>query len=309
MADIIATTFRFRQFLFEFGPWFLAAWLGLAVVLGLTAVLSRHGSGLGQPGAASLKVGISGRLYYNAVRFLRRRVGEKPDRLPSTGWLVFSLAASVPGLVVTSLISMEALFLRLILTVAYALLLGWFISRVILRQAEGNPGQITGKPDSSPPPMAPAEVSLSSSTAGVGTFARVSWRSFSTQFNEGLFPIIAGFALASALTIYLPAYWLRPLLNEAAWFGPYLAAALAIPFQLGGGAEVPLAAALMVKGASLGVALSVMMVAPITTVPVIQWLRRSAGTARATLYVLAAWLVAGSLGVVVNLSQSLLAGG
>ncbi len=31
MTDILATLFRFRQFLFEFGPFFLAAWIGLAV--------------------------------------------------------------------------------------------------------------------------------------------------------------------------------------------------------------------------------------------------------------------------------------
>ncbi len=119
---------------------------------------------------------------------------------------------------------------------------------------------------------------------------------------------MAGFALASALTIYLPAYWSRPLLNEAAWFGPYLAAALAIPFQLGGGAEVSLAAAFLVKGASLGAALSVMMAAPSTTVSLFLWLCRSAGIARATLYMLAAWLVAGSLGMIVNVVQSLFAG-
>jgi hypothetical protein len=141
------------------------------------------------------------------------------------------------------------------------------------------------------------------------TFIQVSWRSFAAQFNEALLPILIGFALASALTIYIPAYWTRPLLNETVWYGPYLAVALAIPFQLSGGAEVPVAAALLVKGASLGVALSVMMATPGTTISVVLWLRRSAGIARAALYVLVAWLVAGSLGVIVNLVQTLFAGG
>jgi hypothetical protein len=240
---------------------------------------------------------ISTQLYHNAVQLLWRRVGRKLDDTPLTGVLILSLSASIPSLVVTSLIGMEMLFWRLVLATAYALILGWFISRVMLRQ------------DLSQPPVSPDVITPSSAATSVRTFARVSWRSLTAQFNEALFPILIGFVLASALTIYIPAYWVRPLLNETVWFGPYLAAALAIPFQLSGGAEVPVAAALLVKGASLGTALSVMMAAPSTTISVVLWLRRSAGTARAALYMLVAWLVAGSLGVIVNLAQRLLAGG
>ncbi len=301
MADILATAFRFRQFLFEFGPLFLASWLGLAVVFGLSTVLSSHESGLSQQGKTSLKMGISAQLYHDAARWLQRLVGRRLDRPPLTGLLIFSLSASIPALVVTSLIGMEVLFLRLLLAVAYALTLGWFISRIIRRQE--NSGQI---PDSSQQPISLGEVP---SATKVITFARVSWRSFAAQFAEALLPLLVGFALASALTIYIPAYWVRPLLNETAWFGPYLATAFAIPFQLSAGAEVPVAAALLVKGASLGAALSVMMAAPSTTISVVLWLRRSAGIARAALYLLVAWLVAGSLGVIVNLAQSLFAGG
>lgn len=301
MADILATAFRFRQFLFEFGPLFLASWLGLAVVFGLSTALSSHESGLSQQGKTSLKMGISVELYHSLARWLWRLFGRRLDRPPLTGLLIFSLSASIPALVVTSLIGMEVLFLRLLLAVAYALTLGWFISRIIQRQE--NSGQI---PDSSQQPISLGEVP---SATKVITFARVSWRSFTAQFAEALLPLLVGFALASALTIYIPAYWTRPLLNETAWYGPYLATAFAIPFQLSAGAEVPVAAALLVKGASLGAALSVMMAAPSTTISVVLWLRRSAGIARAALYLLVAWLVAGSLGVIVNLAQSLFAEG
>lgn len=306
MADILATAFRFRQFLFEFGPLFLASWLGLAVVFGLSTVLSSHESGLSQQGKTSLKMGISVELYHNLARWLWRLFGRKLDGLPLAGLLIFSLSAAIPALVVTSLIGMEVLFLRLMLAVVYALTLGWFISRVILRQAGDNSGQIPERQDSSQHPISLGEVP---SATKVITFARVSWRSFTAQFAEALLPLLVGFALASALTIYIPAYWTRPLLNETAWFGPYLATAFAIPFQLSAGAEVPVAAALLVKGASLGAALSVMMAAPSTTISVVLWLRRSAGIARAALYLLVVWLVAGSLGVIVNLAQSLFAGG
>ncbi len=308
-ADIVATVFRFRQFLFEFGPLFLASWIGLAVVFGLMTVLSEHGFSPKQQGKSSPRLSISAQLYHNAARLLWRLVGGRLDGPPLTVLLIFSLSASIPALVVTSLIDMKAFFLRLVLAVAYAVILGWFISRIVLRQAGENSGQITGGQDSSQSSISPGEVSPLPSATRVKTFARVSWRSFTAQFNEALLPILIAFALASALTIYIPVYWTRPLLSEAAWFGPYLAAALAIPFQLGGGAEVPLAAALLVKGASLGAALSVMIAAPSTTVLVALWLRRSAGIVRTALYMLVAWLVAGSLGVIVNLAQGLFAGG
>lgn len=302
MADILATLFRFRQFLFEFGPLFLASWIGLALVFGLTAVLSGHE--FSQQEKISPRLGISAQLYHKAAQLLWRLVGRRLDRLPLAGLLIFSLSASIPALVVTSLIGVDVLLLRLVLGVAYAAVLGWFISRVILRRAGGNFGQISGEA-----PVSRDKTSPLSSTTRVKTFVRVSWRSFTTQFNEALIPILIGFALASALTIYIPAYWTRPLLNEAAWYGPYLAVALAIPFQLSGGAEVPVAAALLVKGASLGVALSVMMATPSTIVSVVLWLRRSAGIVRTALYVLFAWLVAGSLGVIVNLVEILFVGG
>lgn len=296
MVDIIATVFRFRQLLFEFGPLFLASWLVVAVVFGLSTLLSRHESSLRQQGAASLGMNISGQLYYN-MAWMLRLVRGRFDGAPLAGLFIFSLSASIPALVVTSLIDMKAFFLRLILVAVYALFLGWFISHVILRQAGENSAQITGRQDSSQYPIS------------LGTFIRVSWRSFTTQFNEALLPILIGFALASALALYIPAYWLRPLFNEAAWFGPYLAVALAIPFQLSRGAEVPVAVALLIKGASLGTALSVMIASSSTTVSVILGLRRSAGIARVTLYMLVAWLMAGSLGVIVNFAQILLTRG
>ena len=309
MADILATVFRFRQFLFEFGPLFLVSWLGLALVFGLTTVLSGHGFSPRQPAKPSPRLSISAQLYHKASQLLWRLVGRRPDRPPLTGLLIFSFSASIPALVVTSLIDIKVLFLRLMLAVAYAAILGWFISRIIPRQAGENSEQIPGGQDSSQHLASVGETRPPPSATRVKTFTRVSWRSFTTQFNEALLPILGGFTIASVLTIYIPAYWVRPLLSETAWYGPYLAAAFAIPFQLSGGADVPVAAALQVKGASLGAALGVMMAAPSTTAPVVRWLRRSASIASASLYILVAWLVAGSLGLIVNLVQSLFSRG
>ena len=128
-----------------------------------------------------------------------------------------------------------------------------------------------------------------------------------TRFRQFVFEF-GPFFLAAALTIYMPAYTVRPWLGEGAWQGPYLAALLVIPFQLSGGAEVLLASALLVKGASLGVVLSVLLAAPSTTLLVIRRLHRSMNIKVMALYLVAAWLVAGSLGAAVDGVQRLVTG-
>ncbi len=122
-----------------------------------------------------------------------------------------------------------------------------------------------------------------------------------------MIPLIIGFGLASALTIYVPAYTIQPWLGENTWAGPYLAAVMVTPLQLMGGAEVVLVSALLVKGASLGTALSVLLAAPSASFLVIRHLRQSMGIKTVALYLTAAWLVAGSLGVAVDGIQWLFA--
>ncbi len=87
-----------------------------------------------------------------------------------------------------------------------------------------------------------------------------------------------------------------------------LAALLTMPFQLTGGAEVLLASALMVKGASLGTALSIMLVAPITNFSVVRHSYRPAKVKTTALYLVATWFMAGLLGVAVDGIQQLFSG-
>jgi uncharacterized membrane protein YraQ (UPF0718 family) len=223
-----------------------------------------------------------------------------------SGPALFSLAASVPALVVTSLISMEAVWLRLGLAALFALSLSWFVTTVILRRQaslkEQQPKAEMALPSSvlngDTPPLQPG---------GFRSLAQVTWQSFIGQLERTMTPFIIGAVLASALTIYVPAYTVRPWLGEEAWQGPYLAALLAIPLQLTGGAEVFLASALMVKGATLGTALSLMLVAPSTTFFVIRHLSRPVKAKTTALYLIAIWFVAGSLGVAVDAIQRLFA--
>jgi uncharacterized membrane protein YraQ (UPF0718 family) len=234
---------------------------------------------------------------YRALSFLLWHPGrEGPASSNFGGLFLFSLAASVPALVATYLIDMKTVWLRLIITALYALLLGWFVTSALLR-SQGNPQE--------QPPEAEGGLEAWVSTddglpRGLRSLARVTWSSFSGQMDRVVLPLVIGFGLASALTIYVPAYAVAPWLGEGAWQGPYLAALLAMPLQLTGGAEVPLASALLVKEASLGAALSLMLAAPSSTVAVIRRLYRTMSARAMASYLVAVWLVAGSLGAAVD---------
>ncbi len=307
MTDITATLFRLRQFVFEYGPFFLATWLGLAVTTGLIAV---------SPGKwIDLKASSSRFLRYTPLRWMRQLLffllwhpGRKEPPLPTfSGLLLFSIIAPVPALVATSLIGGETVWLRLILATLFALSLSWLVTVVIPRR-QGNsrwqrPEAEMTQPSSvfygQMPPLQPG---------GLGSLAQVTGKSFIGQVEGAMIPLVIGLVLAAALTIYVPAYAVNPWLGEGAWQGPYLAALLVIPFQLTGGAEVLLASALLVKGASLGTALSIMLVAPSTTFSVVRQANRPISIKATALYLVAAWLVSGSLGVAVDGIQRLFSG-
>ena len=304
MADILATLFRFQQFIFEYGPLLLATWLGLAVTTGLIGVPPRKVIDLKSPSSRFLKYRPLRWMWQLLFSLLWHPDGKIPALSAFSGRLLFSIVASVPALVVTSLIDTKIVWLRLILTALFALSLSWFVASVILRKSENFREQrpeIEAAPPSSvlngeTPPLQPR---------GLRSLAQVIWKSFVGQVEGAVIPLIIGFSLASILTIYVPAYTVRPWLGESVWQGPYLAALLTMPFQLTGGAEVLLVSALLIKGASLGAAMSVMLVAPSTTFYMIRHLYRPLKVKAIALYLIATWLVAGSLGVMVNIVQQL----
>jgi uncharacterized membrane protein YraQ (UPF0718 family) len=230
---------------------------------------------------------------------LWRPGGKAPILSTDSGLLIFSAAASVPALVVTSLIGGEAILLRLILAALFALSLRWFVTAVISR-TPGNSGERQQKVEVASPSWGLTDDTSTLPPSRLRSLPQVTWKSFIGQVEGAVIPLIIGFSLASILTIYVPAYSVRPWLSEGAWQSPYLATLLAIPFQLANGAEVILASALLVKGGSLGTALSIMLVAPSTTFSVIRHLCRSRKIKTMVLYLVTAWFMAGSLGVAVD---------
>ena len=113
MADVLATLLRFRQFIFEFGPFLLAAWLGLSVTTGLIAAYRREGADLWTPSASSPKRGPLRWVCRASLSFLWHPGGEEPPSSNFSGLLLFSLSASVPALVMTYLIDIKTVLLRL----------------------------------------------------------------------------------------------------------------------------------------------------------------------------------------------------
>ncbi len=307
MADIIATLFRFRQFVFEYGPLFVAAWFGLAVATGLIVASQRKKVDLKAPSSRFLRYRPLRWVWQLIFSLLWRPGGKAPILSTARGLLLFSIVASVPALAVTSLIDMKIVWLRLILAVLFALSLNWFVTVVILRKS-GTFGEQRPEVEMASQSWGLNDDSSALPPSRLRSLAQVTLKSFIGQVEGAVIPLIIGFSLASVLTIYVPAYTVRPWLGEGAWQGPYLAALLAMPFHLTGGAEVLLASALLVKGASLGTALSTMLVAPSTTFSVIRHLCQPVKVKTIALYLVAAWFMAGSLGVAVDGIQQLFSG-
>jgi len=298
MADILATLFRFKQFLFEYVPLFLAAWLCLAVATGvITAVMRREADSI-SAGSPLLKRRPL-RWLWQLLLVLLGQPGKESPALNFSGWQFFGLAAAVPGLVATSLIGSEAVWLRLVLAAIFAPALNRIFVSIVLRRMENPERQL---PETGPSASLAAVLATFQPAPGErrATIIQVIWKGFTGQVERAVIPLIIGFGLASAVTIYVPSHSLIPWLGESAWPGPYLAAVLITPFQLVGGAEVALASAMLVKGASLGTAMSVMLAAPVAAFSMLRQVRSTRKIRTVALYLVAVWVTAGTLGAAVD---------
>lgn len=308
MTDVEATLFRLRMYLFEYGPFFLAAWLGVALVTVLMAVMSSRGIRLKSTETRSSvwrhrRLGWVRHGVFSLLWTCEREEGASPsfNRL-----VLFGVGAAGPALVITSLIDTKTLLLRAILMLVYALALGWIVAWAMARRRGKLGGQRPEVEGVCHHPTLRTDRS-ESRNGGLGYFAQVFWKSFSGQVDRFVIPLMLGFVLASALSIYVPSRAIRPWLGEDAWQGPYLAALMATPLPLGGGTEVALASALLVKGASLGAALSVMLVAAGAVLLGVRRLYHAMSLKTVVLYLSVVWFGAGSLGAIVDGAERLFA--
>ena len=292
MVDLVATIFRFRQFVFEYGPFFLAAWFAVASATGLVAV------------ARDRWVNFETSKGQLLLSMLGHPAGKMPVQPFSSRIFLFRLAASVPALAVTFLIGTQVVLLRLLLAALFALFFNWLLTSAVLRQRE-NPGERSVE-DPAFWSGAPAPGGSVAGTESILSIVKVVWRSFTGQVERAVIPLLIGFSLASALTIYMPAYTIQPWLGESSWAGPYLAAFLVTPLQLVGGAEVIMASALLIKGASLGTAMSVMLAANVTTFSMFRHLSSTMKVRTIILYLLVVWFTAGTLGLAIDGTERLL---
>lgn len=304
MTDLLAILFRVREYVIEYVPFFLAAWFGLAVTTGLITAWYRKRPARRVPENPSLIRKSFSRLGQLCL-FMFRHPGDKAaDAAPASTVFLFSLAASIPALAVTYLISSGTVWLRLALAAVFVIVL-YRIFVLLIGGGEKLQGGL--KAEAGPlPGTEETAVSPPASGEPEPTLIRVIWKSFEGQINRYVVPLLVGFGLASAIAIYFPVYTLRPWVGASAWWAPFLAALLVIPFQLSGGTEVPTASVLLIKGAGLGTALSVMLVAPVTVVSVVRRFRRTGDAKSMVVYLAIAWLAAGSLGLIINGLQRLI---
>lgn len=295
MLNFLATLIRFKEFVFAYAPFLLASWFGLAVISAIVNGIYRnpgyHAAGKGSPEHS--RSSWPGKF----LSYLLSYPGEKKGAAASGGMtLLFSLAISIPALAVTSILGFNVVLLRVALAIILVPFLGLILFRLLIPSAYSGEKRL----ETEPAALTYAKENVSQPFPGARSLLRAGWHYFEARAESAVVPLLIGFALASILTVDVPIYNILPWLGNGAWWAPYLAALAAMPFQLSGGAEVALASALMIKGAELGTALSVMLAAPLAVSSLVRNYYRPGKIRAVVIYLIAVWMIAGSLGLAVN---------
>ncbi len=127
-------------------------------------------------------------------------------------------------------------------------------------------------------------------------------RDFLAQLKE-FSPWLLGSLLAAALiSAIVHKSIIEILLGANHPYSSFFASAIGLPFYLCAGADVPLAKALLAKGASLGSVLAFMNAAPTLNLPAVSLLGKWLGKKAMFQYLFICWLTASIIGFFINIA-------
>lgn len=227
---------------------------------------------------------------------------KKAHWVPLLGFLTAGVASSIPALFLTLILGVQITLLRLVaalifgFTVAYVA--GYLISRTV-KEAEVIKRDIHAI-------CSETEVcELCEHRTRKKMLSVPRWREVVEDFWVTLkdfapwlvFSIVA----AALITAIVPRFFVESILGSNAFYSPFIGALIGLPFYLCAGADIPLAAALFDKGASLGTIIAIMTAAPTVNIPAAGVLSRWLGRKGAFIYLGISWLAASLLGVLVNI--------
>ena len=126
-----------------------------------------------------------------------------------------------------------------------------------------------------------------------------------TDFLDLLFSfgpwVLVAIVLAGIITLFLDPNGVATIASAKNIFSPFLLATIGFPFYFCGGSDIPIAKALLDKGASLGSVLAFMASAPGVNLTSFVICQKWFGFRNAIIYLLISVLTCGFLGLIVNI--------
>ncbi len=227
---------------------------------------------------------------------------KKAHWIPLIGFLTAGVASSIPALLLTLLIGVEITVLRLVASLVFgftiAYLAGFVIARTVVEADVIKKDVHAVCPES--------EIcELCEHRTRKKLFSVPRWKEVFEDFWISLKDfapwLIFSIVVAALITAAVPSSFIETVLGSENFFSPFIGALIGFPFYLCAGADVPLAGALLGKGASLGTVIAIMLAAPTVNIPAAGLLSRWIGRKGALIYLGISWLMASIIGIVVNI--------
>ncbi|RJQ33498.1 MAG: hypothetical protein C4562_00050 [Actinobacteria bacterium] len=232
---------------------------------------------------------------------------KKADWVPLMGFLTAGVASSIPALILTAVIAVslpevgyKIVVLRLVCALAFgfavAYVAGLIFDKIIEEKSveKKDPHQFCKI----------EECDLCEARQRHHLWAAPRWREvlddFVVSIKEFAPWLIASIVVAAFISAVASRDIVTALLGNSSWWGPFVGGLIGLPFYLCAGADVPLVIALLSKGASLGTAIAIMVAVPTVNIPAAGLLKKWLGSRPTIIYLGTCWLIAGIVGVLVN---------
>jgi len=227
---------------------------------------------------------------------------KKAHWIPLLAFLTAGVASSIPALILTLLLGLKITILRLVSALIFGFVVAYFAGYIIQRTVEEADVE---KRDVHAVCPESEVCELCEHRTRKKLFSVPRWREVVEDFwltVKDFAPwLVFSIVAAAIISAAVSQSFIETLLGNKNIFSPFIGALIGLPFYLCAGADVPLAAALIGKGASTGTIIAMMSAAPTVNIPAAGLLSRWLGRKGTFIYLSVCWLVASLIGVAVNL--------
>jgi len=227
---------------------------------------------------------------------------KKAHWIPLLAFLTAGVASSIPALVLTLILGLKITILRLVSALIFGFVVAYAAGYIIQRTVEEAD---VAKRDVHAVCPESEICELCEHRTRKRLFSVPRWREVMEDFwltVKDFAPwLVFSIVAAALISAAVSQSFIEAILGNKNIFSPFIGALIGLPFYLCAGADVPLAKALLDKGASLGTIIAIMSAAPTVNIPAAGLLSRWLGRKATFIYLGICWLAAALIGVAVNL--------